>query len=545
MEHLLLLDDDYGPSQRRRRIWQQQLQRLGIRVTMAAELSTYSPELKDVTHALSTTHPGSVTSDVQDVLQALPVSVKLVQPSALQHVLRTGDTAALSDPTHRWYHQAVAPSHANAEKSSPAVVVVDQVVRRLPAAPATPAQPNSISSTPLTSSRSSTQHCPSNTPISFSRRPYGCLWPAPLQHHNHLLVNAMDAMEWDRSLAQTPSADHKHRNTISALAYRRASMTLRCLSYPVTSIEQIEGLPFINDTITEAIDYVLSKRSLDGYPRLKNDQATQTVLSEFVTVWGAGPATAWEWYNEGYRNLEDVELAVRKRQLVVSEQVAVYLEHRAELAEAVTRRDIAGLQQWVTSLATELDESTRIAAVGGYRRGKHTAHDVDFLITVANVPSAAMLSHILEQVQAKGRLVYVSQFDVTFRTADAVAAKRKARASTGFIPSSVNFDDLSKKLCVVLHPETNKARRVDFVVCTRAQEAFALLGWTGNKMYNRELRRWADNHGYHLSSSGLWRLDTAADDSADNPIISIPATSEVEVLQALGLPYWPPEQRNH
>ena len=71
-----------------------------------------------------------------------------------------------------------------------------------------------------------------------------------------------------------------------------------------------------------------------------------------------------------------------------------------------------------------------------------------------------------------------------------------------------------------------------------------MLGWTGDKMYNRELRRWADNHGYHLSSSGLWRLDTS-EEGADNPIVSVAARSEQEVLQALGLPYWPPELRHH
>jgi DNA polymerase/3'-5' exonuclease PolX len=355
-------------------------------------------------------------------------------------------------------------------------------------------------------------------------------------------------MEWDRTLAPAPSASHKRRNAISALAYRRASMTLRCLTYTITAADQIAGLPFINDTITEMVDYVLRKGSLIGYPNLRNADA-QPVLSEFITVWGVGPATAWEWYTEGYRSLDEVELAVTNRQLTVSEQVAVYFEHRAELSEAVTRRDIVGLQQWVTALAKELDEVAQVTAVGGYRRGKHTAHDVDFLITATSVPSAAMLSHLLERVQAHGRMVYISQFDVTFRTADAVAAKRKARASTGSIPPSVNFDDLSKKLCIVSHPQTGKARRVDFVVCTPAQHAFALLGWTGNKMYNRELRRWADNHGFHLSSSGLWKLDTADDAGksgcADNPIVSVAACTEEEVLQALGLPYLAPGERHH
>lgn len=50
-----------------------------------------------------------------------------------------------------------------------------------------------------------------------------------------------------------------------------------------------------------------------------------------------------------------------------------------------------------------------------------------------------------------------------------------------------------------------RAIRVDLVGSTTTQYAYAQIGWTGNKQYNRCLRQYAkDSLGYSLSSTGLY-----------------------------------------
>ena len=49
------------------------------------------------------------------------------------------------------------------------------------------------------------------------------------------------------------------------------------------------------------------------------------------------------------------------------------------------------------------------------------------------------------------------------------------------------------------------ARRVDFVITPASQYAFALLGWTGSKMFNRSMRDYANKvMNMNLSSHGLF-----------------------------------------
>ena len=50
-----------------------------------------------------------------------------------------------------------------------------------------------------------------------------------------------------------------------------------------------------------------------------------------------------------------------------------------------------------------------------------------------------------------------------------------------------------------------KARRVDLIVAPYSQYFYALVGWTGNKQFNRDLRTYAPRElNMHLSSHGLW-----------------------------------------
>ncbi|KAK5901059.1 hypothetical protein CgunFtcFv8_025966 [Champsocephalus gunnari] len=81
-----------------------------------------------------------------------------------------------------------------------------------------------------------------------------------------------------------------------------------------------------------------------------------------------------------------------------------------------------------------------------------------------------------------------------------------------------------------------RAVRVDLVVSPISQFAFALLGWTGSKLFERELRRWAGHEkAMSLSSHALY-------DNTQSKYLR--ASSEEEIFAHLGLEYIPPSERN-
>lgn len=80
------------------------------------------------------------------------------------------------------------------------------------------------------------------------------------------------------------------------------------------------------------------------------------------------------------------------------------------------------------------------------------------------------------------------------------------------------------------------ARRVDIIVIPASQFFYALVGWTGNKWFNRSLRLYSQRAlDLKLTSHGLFDVNRA---------VSIPANSEREVFENLNLEYIEPTDRN-
>jgi len=96
-----------------------------------------------------------------------------------------------------------------------------------------------------------------------------------------------------------------------------------------------------------------------------------------------------------------------------------------------------------------------------------------------------------------------------------------------------------KAFCIIRSPTSGLARRVDLVAIPKDQWACGLLGWTGSKQFNRELRRLAqDKYGYILTSHNLSRR------SEPYPGNIIPLTTEADLFNALGLEYRGPTERS-
>lgn len=85
------------------------------------------------------------------------------------------------------------------------------------------------------------------------------------------------------------------------------------------------------------------------------------------------------------------------------------------------------------------------------------------------------------------------------------AAKRR-REDAEFRVNFAIADDLTTLRALAADPERRwVARRVDLVVVPPQQLAYALVGWTGNRHFNRDLRLYAQRElGLKLSSHGLF-----------------------------------------
>lgn len=166
-------------------------------------------------------------------------------------------------------------------------------------------------------------------------------------------------------------------------------------------------------------------------------------------------------------------------------------------------------------------------------------HDVDFLITHPQEGlEAGLLPSVICCLEKQGLVLYHQHR--RGQQGDPTHLAQKPHPMDAFEMSLCIFRLPRPPEAAVGGPREPcppwKAVRVDLVVTPISQFPFALLGWTGSKHFERELRRFSrKERGLWLNSHGLFDLEQK---------MPFHVASEEDIFGLLGLEYLPPEQRN-
>ncbi|KAJ7772121.1 hypothetical protein DFH07DRAFT_734435 [Mycena maculata] len=363
---------------------------------------------------------------------------------------------------------------------------------------------------------------------------YACLRPCPLICPNQGLVRQLAIIRRSREL--------EGKDT-SALSYERAISVVKAYPHKLTAsrLAEVAKLPAIGEKMLSKITEYVDDGEIEESQTIAVSARFQA-LSVFTTVYGIGATTARALFDVfGLRTLSDAEahyachppsparaerdskIRARAPSLGIREALAL----RAELEEKIPRAEVEAMHAVVMAELAALRPGCLSTIVGGYRRGKAESNDVDIVITHPTLRSGS------DQVKGLGELLVNRLYDrglvthvmhlSSFRSPDALR--------------TAHWDALEKALIVfVLPPPALRAhRRLDLIFA--APEAYwtAITGWTGSKMFERDLRLYAKERGLKFDSSGITRR---RDSKAYIP------RSEREVFTVLGLEWLEPEMRN-
>ncbi|XP_026212518.1 DNA-directed DNA/RNA polymerase mu [Anabas testudineus] len=386
----------------------------------------------------------------------------------------------------------------------------------------------------------------------FSVPNYACQRRTTLENHNAVLTDALSLLAENAELE-----DEDGRG----VAFRRAAAVLKALPKPVTSLTQLRGLPCLGEHSLRVIQDVLETGSSSEAESTKQSERFKA-LKVLTGIFGVGPKTAAWWIRHGINTLH--QLRASGHTLNRAQQAG--LEHYDGVNRPVTKAEADAIGEIVETAVTSVLPGAQVTLTGGFRRGKLTGHDVDFLITHPEEGrEEGLMPKVVSWLESQGFLLYqkttrnsyleskdgparpasnMDRFERCFsifklaederretkqpetRT-DGVTRLRASEDACGRQPALSQADE---------EPKPWRAVRVDLVVSPISQFAFALLGWTGSKLFERELRRWA---GYEktmsLSSHALY-------DNKQSRYLK--ATSEEEIFAHLGLEYVPPSERN-
>ncbi|XP_077916010.1 DNA-directed DNA/RNA polymerase mu isoform X4 [Halichoerus grypus] len=313
--------------------------------------------------------------------------------------------------------------------------------------------------------------------------PYACQRPTPLTHHNTGLSEALEV------LAEAAGFEGSEGRFLS---FRRAAAVLKALPSRVTALSQLQGLPHFGEHSCRVVQELLEHGVCEEVERVRLSERYLT-MKLFTGIFGVGVKTADRWYRDGLRTLDSLH---KQPQRLTQQQ-------RAALPRPERPGPAAG--------------GGGPAAGGGGCCGARPARG--HRDAGGRLPEGLVLYH----QHHRGR------------PEDAAHPTRGSHTMDAF---EITF-------CIFCLPQPpgaavggaqRRAVRVDLVAVPISQLPFALLGWTGSKHFQRELRRFSrKERGLWLNSHGLF-------DPEQKMLFHV--ASEEDIFRHLGLEYLPPEQRN-
>ncbi|XP_025844141.1 DNA-directed DNA/RNA polymerase mu isoform X8 [Vulpes vulpes] len=318
--------------------------------------------------------------------------------------------------------------------------------------------------------------------------PYACQRPTPLTHHNSSLSEALEM------LAEAAGFEGSEGRFLS---FRRAAAVLKALPSPVTALSQLQGLPHFGEHSRRVVQELLEQGVCEEVERVRLSERYQT-MKLFTGIFGVGVKTADRWYQEGLRTLDSLQEQPQR----LTQQQKAALPGPEHPGPAARRRgaDAAGEGSCGTRPAWgHCDAGWRLPEGLVLYQQHHRGG-------CGHAEPPPRQSHPMDAFERTFCILGLPQ------------------------PSGVPVGS-TQGPC-----PTRKAVRVDLVAVPISRLPFALLGWTGSKHFQRELRRFCrKERGLWLNSCGLFDPEQK---------MLFHAASEEDIFRHLGLEYLPPEQRN-
>jgi len=286
-----------------------------------------------------------------------------------------------------------------------------------------------------------------------------------------------------------------------ARAYQKAMESIMVYPNDITSVDQIKGLPGVGSiTLAKMQEYVDTGK----IAKLEKEKANP--INVLTQVYGVGPKKAQELIDMGITTI--AELKARQDE-VLNDVQKVGLKYLDDINARIPRVEIEkyrdGLEKVFAGVAPK---GSHFEIVGSFRRGASESGDIDMIITNAQNDKKAFTA-FLDKLIADGIVTHVL-----------------SRGS-------------HKSLTLAKLPGMKHSRRVDFLYTSPKEYPFAILYFTGSKVFNTVMRQRALNMGYSLNEHGLYKMVAGK----KGAMIDHTFPDEKSIFKFLGMKYKKPEER--
>ena len=291
----------------------------------------------------------------------------------------------------------------------------------------------------------------------------------------------------------------KQGEPFRARAYQKAQESIMTYPDDIYSANQLKDLPNIGTTIMDKLNEYEKTGTLRVLEREKTNPIN--ILGD---IYGVGPKKAKELVEKGINTID--ELRARQAELLNDIQ-RVGLKYYEQIQERIPRSEIKEYESiFKTTFENVFVPDSDFEIVGSYRRGAETSGDIDVIIT------------------GQTGEIYKSFVNELLKTGVIIEVLSRGQ---------------SKTLVIAKLPGNRTARRIDFLYAPIDEFAFAILYFTGSKMFNTSMRQYALNKGYTFNEHGIYHLDNKVKGEKVDKLFR----TEKDIFDFLGLQFKTPIER--
>ncbi|XP_067951035.1 DNA polymerase lambda-like isoform X2 [Watersipora subatra] len=299
--------------------------------------------------------------------------------------------------------------------------------------------------------------------------------------------------------------------------YEKAIIALKATSELIDTYEKAIALPHVGKSLAEKIVEIAESGRFEKLENLQSDDGL-LAIKLFMRIWGVGVETATKWSNQGLRSLDDVKDKVN---LTANQKVG--LKYFEDFDERMPREEVAKIEAVVRDVLRNIDPGLVMVTCGSYRRGKSTCGDVDILVTHPDgVTHQGVFHELLRRLRDQG-----------FLTDDLTIATNMTGGMMKYLG-----------VCKLPYAEA-KHRRIDIIVSPFNQYGCCLVYFTGSAHFNRSMRLLADKMGMSLTEHALYKNVIRGPVKIVHHGVIVETPTEESVFDYLGIPYRPPQERDH
>ncbi|KAI1849496.1 hypothetical protein JX266_004991 [Neoarthrinium moseri] len=369
---------------------------------------------------------------------------------------------------------------------------------------------------------------------------YSCERPTPFDSQNEVFIEELKKIRTTRSLTGDKVGVRAYSTSIAALA---------AYPHPLHRALEVSRLPGCGPKIADLFEEWKSTGHIQEVENAAIDPHI-TVLKLFYDIWGVAETTARDFYNRGWRELDDI-VEFGWSHLTRVQQIGV--KYYDEFLATIPRAEVESIANTVLAQANRRRRGFHMVIVGGYRRGKQESGDVDVVLSHPD-PDAThrFIEELVTGLEEDG-----------FITHTLILSTKNSERGQAPLPwkgedrnAGSGFDTLDKALVVWQDPVWDKSahaknphphRRVDVIISPWKTAGCAIIGWSGGTTFQRDLRRYCkakrslkfDSSGIRSRTTGQW-VDLESDGGQPAPDL---LTAEKRVFEGLGLEWREPTER--